>query len=77
MPSYSSPGMAVPLLILNLVATPASLIGQQPLAEVPSPSFRASSRLVMLETIPFFHPLRAVQPRFETGLAPRPLPSPS
>ena len=77
MPSSSSPGMMVPLLIPNLVATPAGLIAQQPLADVPSLSFRASSRLVTAETIPFFHPLRPVQPRFETALAPRPLPSPS
>jgi hypothetical protein len=41
--------MVVPLLILNLVATPASLIAQQPLADVPSLSFRASSRLVTVD----------------------------
>src|ERR1700688_3926462 len=29
------------------------------------------------KTIPFFHPLRPVQPRLETALGPRPLPSPS
>jgi VWFA-related protein len=51
MSSSSSPAMVVPLLILNLVATPASLIAQQPLADVPSLSFRASSRLVMVDVV--------------------------